>query len=110
MITQKGRDEVEEAWPEPNPHYEADWNEIPIPGLPHDFTEWEVIVVILALIGLTGLILFAVAELHRDARASGSQSNTVRAEARPQLAQDAHTAELVRQHRHAVMDGLDLLR
>ena len=105
VFTQEGREPVDEVWPGQLTHNGADWNDISRPGLPHDFTEWEVTVVVLALIALTGLILFAVAELHEPASPPGSPSGVVRAEAHPQIAQEAHIAELVREHRRAVIDN-----
>jgi hypothetical protein len=110
VITQVGREPVDDVWPGPFTPNAADWNDIPRPGLPHDFTDWEVTVVVLALIVLTGLILFAVAELHETASQPGSPSGVVRAEARPKIAQEAHIAELVKEHRRAVIDSPALLR
>jgi hypothetical protein len=110
VITQEGREPVDDVWPGPFTPSGADWNDIPRPGLPHDFTDWEVTVVVLALIVLTGLILFAVAELHETASQPGSPSGVVRAEARPQIAQEAHIAELVKEHRRAVINNPALLQ
>ena len=108
VITQKGREPVDEAWPGQLTHNGADWYDMPRPGLPHDFTDWGVTTVVLALIALTGLILFAVAELHETGSPSASPSGAVRAEAHQQIAQDTHIAELVREHRRAVMNNPDL--
>ena len=110
MIVQEGREPVDEAGPGRFGHNGADWNDISRPGLPHDFTDWEVTVVVLALIALTGLILFAVAELHEPASPPGSPSGAVRAEAHRQIAQEAHIAELVREHRRAVINNPALLQ
>jgi len=108
LITQAGREPVDEVWPGQLTHYRADWNDMPRPGLPHDFTEWEVTVVVLALIVLTGVILFAVAGLHETGSPPASPAGAVRAEAHPQIAQGTHIDELVREHRRAVMNNPDL--
>jgi len=110
LITEEGRDPVDDARPGPFTPRGGDWNDIPRPGLPHDFTDWEVTVVVLALIVLTGLILFAAAELHEPASQPGSPSGAVRAEAHPHIAQEAHIAELVKEHRRAVIDNPALLQ
>ena len=110
LITQDGREPVDDVWPGSFTPSGAHWNDIPRPGLPHDFTDWEVTVVVLALIVLTGLLLFAVAELHETASQPGSPSGVVRAEAHPQIAQEAHIAELVKEHHRAVLDNPALLQ
>ena len=109
VITQESRDSVDEMWPGQLTHNGADWNDIARPGLPHDFADWEVTVVVLALIALTGLLLFAVAELHEAGGSPGSAPGVVRAEAHPQIAQEAYIGELVKQHRRAVMNQPELL-
>ena len=105
MITHEGREAVDEAWPA---HNGAEWSDISRPGLPHDATEWEVTIVVLALIALTGLTLSAVAELHETGSRPESPRAAVRADAR-QIVQEAHVTELVREHRRAVMSGPDAL-
>ena len=108
VMTQEVPEPVDEGGPGQFTHNGADWSDPPRAGLPHDFTDWEVTAVVLALIALTGLMLFAVAELHETGSPPGSPSGVVRAEARPQIAQEAHIAELVREHRRAVMNHLEL--
>jgi len=104
VIMPEGRETVDEAWHGQVTHNGTGWNDIPRPGSPHGATEWDVTIVVLVLIALTGLILFAVAELHETASPPASPSGTVRAEAGQQIAQEARVAELVREHRRAVMD------
>jgi hypothetical protein len=110
LITQQSHEPVDDLWPGRFTPSGVDWNDIPRPGLPHDFTDWEVTAVVLALIVLTGLLLFAVTELHETASEPGSPSGVVRAEAHPQIAQEEHVAELVKEHRRAVLDNPALLQ
>ena len=100
----EGQETVDEAWPGQLTHNGTGWNDIPRPGSPHDATEWDVIIVVLILIALTGLILFAVAQLHETVSPPASPSGTVRAEAGQQIGQEARVAELVREHQRAVLD------